>query len=186
MQSCFLSLLIHTHSSGDLIEVKGQCRVYEVYTALHCKFFFFFGGRGCLTGRSKRGGAPQAPSPPVTGTSLKSSSDGAIRIIPPSPKPPPVSSAWLLNPLAASKRGQSGEIKLSTPPPHPTHPHPHPHPHQMHSAPPPTHEVRRTRSQVTIAPSILKINLAREMSYSIIHCVMFARKLILIQCDKEN
>lgn len=124
-------------------------------------------------------------SPPVTGTSLKGSSDGAIRIIPPSPKPPPVSSAWLLNPLAASKRGQSGEIKLSTPPPHSTHPHPHPH--QMHSVPPPpTHEVRRTRSQVTIAPSILKINLAREMSYSIIHCVIFARKLILIQCDKEN
>lgn len=42
------------------------------------------------------------------------------------------------------------------------------------------------RSQVTIAPSILKINLAWEMSYSIIHCVIFARKLILIQCDKEN
>lgn len=169
----------HTHSSGDLIEVKGQWRLYEGYTVVsHCKFFFFFrGGGGCFTGRSKRGGAPQAPWPPVTGTSLKSSSDGTIRIFHPVPNRLPSP------PLGYLTRSlhPNGDSKVKS-----SYQHPHPHPHQMHSAPPPTHEVCRTRSQVTIAPSILKINLAREMSYSIIHCVIFACKLILIQCDKEN
>lgn len=87
--------------------------------------------------------------------------------------------------LAAFQQGQSGEVKLS--PPSSLH-----HPP---SSPPPLPNAQRAttdswnmspRSQVTIAPSILKINLAWEMSYSIIHCVIFACKLILIQCDKEN